>query len=110
MSNSAEDAKRLNLLFEITELTKASMDAGLINPAQATAVFGRIHDPVATSGGNYDQTKGDYTQKGGGSHNQGEGGYNQSKSITIDTLIRTRDDLTKVRDGALSADKLKDIL
>lgn len=38
-------------------------------------------NPVATEGGDYDQTQGDYTQSGGGNHNQGGGGYNQSKML-----------------------------
>jgi len=36
-------------------------------------------NPLATEGGDYNQTKGDYSQSGGGTHNQGEGGYTQSK-------------------------------
>lgn len=36
-------------------------------------------NPVATEGGDYNQTQGDYTQSGGGEHKQGSGGYNQSK-------------------------------
>jgi len=39
-------------------------------------------NPIATEGGDYDQTNpGDYTQSGGGNHNQGGGGYNQSKMV-----------------------------
>lgn len=40
-----------------------------------------FNNPLATEGGDYNQTQGDYTQSGGGTHNQGGGGYNQSRMI-----------------------------
>lgn len=36
-------------------------------------------NPLATEGGDYNQSDGGYTQSGGGNHNQGSGDYNQSK-------------------------------
>lgn len=38
-----------------------------------------FENPLATTGGDYDQDNGGYTQSGGGNHKQGEGDYNQSK-------------------------------
>ena len=38
-----------------------------------------FNNPLATEGGDYNQTDGPYTQGGGGNHNQGSGGYTQTK-------------------------------
>jgi hypothetical protein len=80
----ADQEKRSTASFPSAKLSdeqrrligKAIVD-GLIHPGSFT-----FNNPLATEGGDYDQTGGGYDQGGGGNHNQGgSGNYNQHATL-----------------------------
>ena len=83
-STKASSARgtRVKISDEQREFIGRAIIEGLITPTGFS-----FTNPIATEGGDYNQTNpGDYNQGGGGNHNQGGGNYNQHAVSRFDHL------------------------
>jgi len=82
---------------EVVQSLYAQISAGGVNPNIKSILKDIVSgNPVASGGGNYDQTGGPYDQTGGGSHTQGGSeGYKQGPKTSKEALLALRDRLTK---------------
>lgn len=79
---SSARGARVKISEEQREFIGRAIIEGLITPSGFS-----FNNPIATEGGDYNQTNpGDYNQGGGGNHNQGGGNYNQHATARFDRL------------------------
>ena len=79
--SSARGAK-VRISDEQREFIGRAIIEGLVTPTGFS-----FNNPIATEGGDYNQTNpGDYNQGGGGNHNQGGGNYNQHAIGRLDQI------------------------